>query len=73
MMATPPLASTEHLEQHDLGTDFTDLIPAFMEVVESIGFHPDPNAPLFELCNDDRLIPAAAPLLQKLMATKVLI
>ena len=50
-----------------------DLIPAFMEVVDSIGFHPDPDAPLFELCNDARLIPAAAPLLQKLMATKVLI
>lgn len=73
MMATPPLASTEHLEQHDLGTDFTNLIPAFMEVIESTEFRPDLNAPLFELCNDDRLIPAAAPLLQKLMATKVLI
>lgn len=72
-MGTPLLASTEHLEQHDLGTDFIDLIPAFMTVVESIGFHPDLEAPLFELCDDDRLIPAAAPLLQKLMATKVLL
>lgn len=72
-MAAAPLASTEHLEQHDLGTEFMDLIPAFMEVVESIGFHPDPDAPLFDLCDDDRLIPAAAPLLRKLMATQVLI
>lgn len=70
MMATPPLTSTYHLEQHDLGTNFMNLVPAFMEVVDSIGFQPDPEAPLFEKCKDNRLIPAAAPLLQYLMATK---
>jgi hypothetical protein len=72
VMATAPLASTEHLEQHDLGPEFTDLLPAFMEVVDSIGFKPDPDSP-FEICKDDRLISAAAPLLQKLQSAKVLI
>jgi hypothetical protein len=72
-MAAAPLASTEHLEQNDLGPEFADLIPAFMEVVDSIGFQPDPDSPLFEICKDDRLISAAAPLLQKLNSTKVLI
>lgn len=71
-MAAAPLASTEHLEQHDLGPEFADLIPAFMVVVDTIGFQPDPDSPLFEICKDDRLISAAAPLLKKLMSTKVL-
>ena len=72
-MAPAPLASTEHLEQHDLGPDFADLIPAFMEVVDSIGFQTDPDSPPFEICRDDRLISAAAPLLHKLQSFKVLV
>jgi hypothetical protein len=65
-MAVTPFASKEHLDQRDLGADFTTLIEAFMPKVDSIGFRPDPDAPLYEKCDDDQVFPAVQPLLDHL-------
>ena len=62
-MATAPLAST------DLGPEFADLIPAFLQVLDSIGF---PDAPSFEKCTDNRIKSAAAPLFENLRLLRFL-
>jgi hypothetical protein len=65
-MAVTTFASKEHLDQRDLGADFTKLIEAFMSEVDSIGFQPDPDAPLYEKCDDEQILPALQPLLDHL-------
>jgi hypothetical protein len=66
-----PLISREHLETHDLGPDFKALIPAFLKVVEAIGFQSVPDHPLFQICRDERLFSPILPLLESLGCTKV--
>jgi hypothetical protein len=65
-MAASPFASKEHLDQCDLGADFTTLIETFMVEVDRIGFRPDPESPLYEICDNERLLPAVQPLLDHL-------
>lgn len=65
-MAVSPFASKGHLDQCDLGADFIALIDTFMPKVDSIGFRPDPESPLYEICDDERLLPALQPLLDHL-------
>lgn len=69
MSATPTLlllTSDQHLEQQDLGDDFRDLLPMSLLEIDSIGFRPDPNNPMFELCQGGNLLPAVAPLLSRI-------
>lgn len=70
-MAPSLLASNTHLEEHDLGPEFRALIPTFMDEVDKIGFHLDPETSLFEICDDDRLHETIIPLLENLRFTKV--
>lgn len=71
-MATSPLSSKDHLEEHDLGPEFKALINTFMQEVDAIGFQPDPDTSLFEICDDDRLNMAVTPLLEHLKFTEVM-
>jgi hypothetical protein len=66
MAASRPLASRKHLDQCDLGADFTALINTFLREIDSIGFRPDPDSQLYEICDDEKLLPAVQPLLDHL-------
>jgi len=70
-MATSPLSSKEHLEDHDLGLEFKRLIDIFIGEVDAIGFQPAPDTSRFEICNDHRIHIAVTPLLEHLKFTKV--
>ena len=65
-MTVSSFVSKGHLDQCDLNADFIALIDTFMSKVDNIGFRPDSKSLLYEIYNDERLLPALQSLLDHL-------